>query len=151
MAGGVAVLGGLVAGPVLAVGGLVLAAKARENRAKALSNLAEARRAAGEMKNATSILGSIQSVARSFQGVINQVYYRMIEVLDGLEQTIQAGGTDYRQYTEEQKHAVYLAVQFAQVMKILLETPILTKAGGLDPGHGKALTAGRGLLDSTKS
>ena len=35
MAGGVAVLGGIVAGPVLAVGGMVLAAKARENLAKA--------------------------------------------------------------------------------------------------------------------
>lgn len=149
MAGGMAVLGGLVAGPVLAVGGLVLAAKARENLANARSNLAQARRAAGEMKNATSILGSIRSVAQSFQAVINQVHTRMNKVLDALEQVIRTRGTDYRQYSEEEKHVVYLAVQFAQVMKILVETPILTKSGGLDPSHIKALTAGREVLEAT--
>lgn len=148
MAGGMAVLGGLVAGPVLAVGGLVLAAKARENLAKSRTNLAEARRAAGEMKNATSILNGIYSVATAFRTIIHQVHTRMVRVLDDLEDVISTSGTDYSQYSLSERKRVHVAVQFAQVMKLLIETPLLTKQGGVDPDHAKALTVGRKLLES---
>lgn len=149
MAGGMAVLGGLVAGPVLAVGGLVLAAKARESLATARSNLAEARRSACEMKSASTILHGIQSVAESFHSLINQVHSRMNRVLDDLEAVIRACGTDYSKYSQADRQRIYVAVQFAQTMKILIETPLLTNQGGLDFRYNKALGIGRTLLGLT--
>ena len=141
-------LGGLVAGPVLAVGGLVLAAKARENLATSRTNLAEAGRAAGEMKNATSILNGIYSVATAFGTIIHQVHTRMVRVLDDLEDVILKSGTDYSRSSLSERKRVHVAVEFAQVMKLLIETPLLTKQGGVDPDHAKALTVGRKLLES---
>ncbi len=85
MAGGLYVLGGLVAGPVLAVGGAVFAAKAREKLATAKSNLAEARKAAEEMRNAVSVVDAIHKVATEFKFVIDKMNVRMTVILDDFE------------------------------------------------------------------
>lgn len=150
MAGGVAVLGGIVAGPVLAVGGMVFAAKARENLAHARSNNAKAKLAAAEMKNATAIVKGIGKVAQEFCTIIRLLSLRMATVMDTLEGVMCEAGPDYSRYDQSQKEKVYLAVQFAQGLKVLLETPILTEEGGLTRSYPKALEAGRNLLKSSK-
>ena len=61
--------------------------------------------------------------------------------MDSLESTIIAAGIDYSAYDVDQKRQVYLAVQFAQILKLVLETPILTKEGGIDNQCWKALAA----------
>ena len=148
MAGGVAVLGGIVAAPVLAVGGAVLAAKARENLANARSNFALARKQAGEMKAAGTSVKGIHAVAIQFHDVISKMDRRLTPVLDGFEVVVAENGTDFAQYPEDAKRQVYLAVQFAQCAKALLEAPILTKDGALDERHQDALESGRGFLKS---
>lgn len=146
MAGGVAVLGGLVAGPVLAVGGLILAAKAKEGLAHARTNLASAKRAAAEMSNAATIVIGIRRLSRQFSRVIERVIPQMDAALDQLEAVISVAGTDYRSYQRAQQQTVYVAVQFAQVMKILLETPLLTPEGAIDSKCHKALDQARFAL-----
>ena len=148
MAGGAAVLGGIVAVPVLAVGGAVLAAKARENLANARSNYALARKQAGEMKAARTIVKGIRAAAKQFHDVISEMDRRMTPVLDGFEVVVAENGTDFAQYPEDAKRQVYLAVQFAQCAKALLEAPILTNDGALDERYQVTLESGRGLLKS---
>jgi hypothetical protein len=146
MAGGAAVLGGLVAGPVLAVGGAVLAAKARENLANARSNYAKAKEAAEEMNNATSIVKGIGEVAEQFHEVVDALGRRLRSSLASLERVLRTAGNDYRTYSDEQKRIVYQAVQLAKATKAALETPLLTKSGALSRGCSAALREARAAL-----
>jgi hypothetical protein len=139
MAGGMAVLGGIVAGPVLAVGGMMMASQARENLAHARKNLAKAKKAREEMKNAICVLEAIQDITLKFDEIIQRLSTAIIPVLDNLESTIMASGADYSRYDISQKRQVNLAVQFAQVLKLVLETPLLTKEGAIDEQCFKAL------------
>jgi hypothetical protein len=146
IAGGTAVLGGLVAGPALAVGGAVLEAKARENLAKARSNMSEAKKAATQMKNATKVLKAISTVAEEYHSVVQRLAVKMDDALDSLGKVIDLQGTDYRRYGELDRRKVHLAVNFAQVMKLILEAPILTEDGALSPSHREALDQGKAIL-----
>lgn len=148
MAGGVAVLGGIVAGPVLAVGGMMIAAKARENLANAKKYKAKARKAVEEMNNAIAVLEAINDVARQFDGVITKLSQGFVPVLDDLESIIAYAGKDYAFYTQEQKQQVHIAVQFAQLLKLVLETPLLTSDGAVDRNCFKALQKGQKALSS---
>ena len=153
VAGGMAVLGGIVAAPVLAVGGMLFAAKARENLANARTNHARAREAAEEMNNAASVLRGIQKIAKEYAQVIVKINEKCENILDLLEQAILATEereknklwnkikrffgvktkTSYTNMQPGEQHIVHMAYQDTQVLKTLLETPILTKAGGISP------------------
>lgn len=146
MAGGMFVLGGIVAGPIFAVGGMLMAAKATENLAKARSYKAEADKAVKEMEKAISVLDAIKKVAQKFDEVIKRLSTTMTSELDDLENIIIGSGTDYAKYNELQKRQVHLTVQFAQVLKLLLETPLLTKDGALDESSNKALKQGQSFV-----
>lgn len=146
MAGGMVVLGGIVAGPVLAVGGFILAAKAKENLANAKTQLAEAKLAASEMNQAAAVVQSIQKIAREFHDVTVQLRKRLVVLQIQLEHVIETAGTDFSSYSHEQKQIVYYTVQYAQAMKLLLETPLLTANGGISPDYQKGLNEGKKLL-----
>lgn len=168
MAGGMAVLGGIVAVPVLAVGGLVLAAKARENLAAARSNYAQAKKEASEMRAAASVLNGIGKVAGQFRGVLAELDTRTAQVLDDFEMVLKRHGADYltlmppiirkmvlkyhgvdySKLAEADRRRVYIARAFAKGLMTVLETPILTKSGALTKNYPKALECGRSLLSS---
>ncbi len=147
MAGGMAVLEGIVAAPVLAVGGAMFAAKARKNLALAKANKAKAQKAASEMSAARAVLEGIRRTAKQVSTLLGALSGRFERVLDELHALIESRGTDYRRFTEAERKKVFLAVQFAQVVKIVLEAPLLTKSGALRADHGKALTKGKKLLE----
>jgi hypothetical protein len=69
-AGGVAVLGGLVAGPALAVMGFVMGAKASKNLDNAKSNLAEARKIAEELITASILCNGIRRRSYMFERLL---------------------------------------------------------------------------------
>ena len=147
MAGGAVVLGGIVAAPVLAVGGIVLASHAKKKLAAARVQRAKALEAAGEMRGATSVVNGIRQVAKQFQEVITNLSKRTTPVLDDLAAVIKNSGTDYAKYTENDKRKVHVAVMFIQALKVTLEAPILTKEGALTTTYPKALEHGKRILN----
>ena len=170
IAGGTAVLGGIIAGPVLAVGGFIMAVKARENLAEAKKALAEAEYAAEEMNNATNMIEAIGKIARDFKEAIYKMDTRMTRALDNLEGHLQQAEMiyykrfsvrvknillgllgkkaklSYNDLNESEKRSLHIAYQFAQATKILLETPLLRKDGSLDQQAAKALEPTHKLL-----
>jgi len=122
---------------------MMMASKARENLANARKYQAEAKKAVEEMNNAISVLEAINDVTLKFDEIIQKLSLSMTPVLDNLESMIMASGTDYSLYDSAQKRQVHLVVQFAQALKLVLETPLLTKEGAIDNQCFKALEAGK--------
>jgi hypothetical protein len=131
MAGGAAVLGGLVAGPALAIMGFVVGAKASENLDKAYSNLAEARKAAEELNTAAVLCDGIKARSQLFVSLLNSLDTLFVPFIIGLEQLEASRGLDYRSYSSDEKKTVSAAASLAKAVKTVLDTPILTTEGKL--------------------
>ncbi|MFW6029503.1 MAG: hypothetical protein ACOCRO_04540 [Halanaerobiales bacterium] len=172
MAGGAAVLGGIVAGPVIAVGGMLMAAKARKNLVEAKKTYAKTKRAVEEMKTAISLLESIEAMSAQFTDVIQDMSDRMTIVLNKLEESLSNFDKeretsilfrikkfvfnlfgrdvhiDYSELNQDIKSLMHMTYQFAQTLKILLETPILKEDGTLDPECSNVLEPSYQLLEA---
>jgi hypothetical protein len=145
MAGGMVVLGGICLAPALLVGGMLYGAKAKTNYANAQSTLSQARKEEEEMNCAKSTLHAIRKVAHEFQYVIREIDGLMTTALDKLEWGT-GFGIDFSHYKEPQRELVHLTVNFAQMMKLLLETPFLKPDGALDQYYKPALQQGYEFL-----
>lgn len=76
VAGGTMILGGIVAAPVLAVGGMMLASKAEAAKHEACANYDKARIAVEEMKSATELTNAIQRRFDEVHDVLNRLNLR---------------------------------------------------------------------------
>lgn len=130
MAGGAAVLGGIVAGPVLAVGGMMLAAKAEEARLNASSNLSKARVAAEEMKTAALATAALEKRFKEIISALKELDRHFEPLLAGLQRRV-AAGKDYSRYSAADRTGVMMAAAMAKTIKNVLEAPLIDKDGAL--------------------
>ena len=150
MAGGMAVLGGLAAGPALAVMSFVIGAKASANRDAAYSNLAKAKEIEEEMKTIRVLCNGIRMRATMFQRLLlklNSVFEPFVAML---ERTIEEAGTDFSQYTPQQKAIVASCLSIAKAIKAVLDTPILTEDGSLTEESGLIVLPTQALIKKYK-
>lgn len=131
MAGGTMVLGGLVAGPALAVMGFVVGAKASANKDAAYSNLAKAQKYEEEVKTVQALCKAIRMRANMFERLLIKLDAIFEPLTESLAQIIQTSGTDFYQYSKEEKSVVAANLSLAKAIKAVLDTPILTEDGNL--------------------
>ena len=131
IAGGTAVLGGLVAGPAIAVMGFMMDAKADKNLDIAKSKRAKAEKAEAEMKLAGDACRAIGKRADMFRDLISQVDTLFRPLIEKMEAVVKEKGRDYRDYGEEEKKTIAMALATAGAVKAVLDTPILTKEGAV--------------------
>lgn len=131
IAGGTAVLGGLVAGPAIAVMGFMMDSKAEKNLDVARSNRAKAREAEEQMKLAGDACRAIGKRADMFRNLISEIDPIFKPLIGKMEAVVKERGTDYRDYGEEDKKTIAMAVATAGAVKAVLDTPILTKEGAV--------------------
>ena len=131
IAGGTAVLGGLVAGPALAVMGFVVGAKASANKDAAYSNLAKAEKYREEVKTVQVLCKAIRMRANMFERLLIKLDAIFEPLTESLAQIIQTSGTDFSRYTKEEKAVVAANLSLTKAIKAVLDTPILTEAGEL--------------------
>ena len=145
MAGGAAVLGGIVAGPVLAVGGMMLASKAEEAKHSAYANRDNARAAAEQMKTAEV---TTQGIYRRFDEIhasLTQLNKYFQPLLTGLRRIV-SNNTDYSTYSREDRKGVMMAAALAKTLKNVLEAPLLSKDGMLTTASREVLLESREKL-----
>lgn len=147
MAGGAAVLGGLVAGPALAVLGVVLGAKASANKEKAYINLAKANEFKEEMDAASALCMGIRKRANMFRRFLLSMNSVFEPLIYEMGEIIKRRGTDFREFTEDEKKTVAEAMAIAGAIKSILDIAILDNDGNLTSESGKIVEMTRARLD----
>lgn len=131
VAGGTMVLGGLVAGPALAVMGFIVGAKASANKDAAYSNLAEARKYEEQVKTMQAACKAIRMRANIFERLLIKLDAIFEPLTESLAQIIKTTGTDFSQYSNEEKAVVAANLSLAKAIKAVLDTPLLAEDGNL--------------------
>lgn len=136
MAGGTAVLGGLVAGPALAVLGVIMDAKASKNLEAAYSNLAKANEFEEEMKTAVDLCNGIRRRSAMFNRFLIRIQTFFDPLVYEMSEIINQRGTDFRKFSDDEKKVVASAMSMAGAIKAVLDTPILDEDGNLTRESG---------------
>lgn len=131
IAGGTLALGALAAGPALLIAGWYMGAKAETKVNNALSNLAEAQRFKADIKSAVELTNGIWDVAKTLSEVISKLRMYARRNLKQLTSMVETYGFDYSVYTDENKYIVMKNYKIAQLLKALIDIPILDKDGNL--------------------
>lgn len=131
MAGGTIVLGGVVAGPILAVGGLMLAASAEAAVDDAKRNLAKAHAIYNEKMIAAKTTRAIGNAAHAIAGLIEQLS-EIAENLIADIQKIREVKDDYLLFTEKERAILSNAFLCMGGISALVNAPLIKQDGALD-------------------
>lgn len=131
VAGGVMALQALVAGPALLVAGWYMGSKAEANLNNARSNKEQALKYATDMDVVVTMLDGITVVAKTASGILSTLRTHARRNLKTLKWVIEEQGLDYAQYNQEGKLSVMKNVKIMQVIKAIIDTPILDEEGNL--------------------
>lgn len=132
VAAGTVVLGGLVAGPALAIFGSVVGARASAKLDQAKSNLSKAREVKEMLKTAMVAMNVMKDQTKLFIKLTNDVCEIFIPQLESLAAIVEKSGTDYKKYTKKTQESVVATVSTYQVLRALVDVCIMKKDGTLD-------------------
>ncbi len=150
MAMGTAVLGGVVAGPALAIGGVLLAMKAETALADARSNRRKAQAIAAEKEVAEKATGAIDAAAAS----VTDLLRKLGDLSAGLNVRlldIRAVKDDYRLFTAAEKAALANAILCVQGIVDLTRSPLIKEDGALDAAIVDVQDKARELVERLES
>ncbi len=148
MAGGAALLGGVVAGPALAVMGLVVGAKASAAKDDAYSNLSKARAFEADIKAMKTACRGIRLRANMYERLLLKLDAIFAPVVYQLAGIVENSGTDYSRYTQSEKETVFASLSLAKAIKSVLDVPILKEDGSLTEESEKAPEEARKALEN---
>lgn len=131
MALGTLVLGGLVAAPALAIFGYFIGSKGEEALANAQSNLEKANSFADSMNKVCDQLVVIQKVTTLANKTFSNTCTRLRQSVGELRKVIVKNDVDYQTFAIEDREVVFQSVKYAQLIKALIDTPIIDSNGNL--------------------
>ncbi|RUP34389.1 MAG: hypothetical protein EKK45_03285 [Curvibacter sp.] len=131
MAGGMMVLGGIVAGPALAIFGHIVGNKGEEALNNARSNMETAKTVSADAKKLATELNAIERVTTLANGTFSSISTKLRRSVRELEKVIELEGRDFAKFEERSQEKVLRTVKFAQLIKAMIDTPILDNNGKL--------------------
>ena len=146
MAGGTAVLGGLVAGPALMVMGFVAGHAAKKDLEKAYTNKAEALQIVSQLNTASLQCETIRRRTYMFYNLLARLDPYFLPMIYKMEDIFQTEGDDYKQYGAESRKVIASCASIAVSLKTVLDTPILTDDGLLTDESEATATNIEGFL-----
>lgn len=143
VAGGTAVLGATTLGIGLLVSAFYMDSKADEAVANADANYDKAREFEANGENICSLLRAISRRGTQLTDLLDRMDAHFENTIFNMADVIEVAGTNWRDYTEKEKKTIGFAVQFAQAIKFILDTPLLQEDGSMTTESEKALESGR--------
>lgn len=130
IAGGTLVLGGLVAGPAMAVGGFAFDSLATKKLENSKAGATKAKTAHKQQQLFATALENIQQVTTGFNALLLEVRKIQMRASKSLVY-ITKQKTDWGMFTQSEKEIVHTSILVAQLSKGMLEINILDEKGGL--------------------
>ena len=127
-AAGVAALGGMVAGPFLAVGGMVLASKAKQASADAATNLKRVDAAVELMKSRQLATEAVFYRVYTILSLLGRLDERFVPLVAEVQRLVVVSH-DYTTYNDKDKKSVMMAAMMAKTLKNVMETSLLDDNG----------------------
>ena len=131
VAGGTMVLGVLVAGPALLIFGSILGAQAKKKRDEAKAKYEQAKEYKEELSLIIEKLQHITQAVQICHTVLDKFSGKLRRANKTLENILQTSGFDYQAYTDKEKEFVFVFVKIVQILKLIIEFPLLTEDGDL--------------------
>lgn len=125
---GTMILGGIVAGPALLIAGGIFSSKAKEKLNNAYSNLARAREIESDIENAATELEYIKSTSVQIKIFLSRIR-RYSNLANDEMIKIVMRKTDWNLFSQEEKNTIAAAVKQAQLLKKIIDIPLLTENG----------------------
>ncbi|MBN6710901.1 hypothetical protein JFL47_13230 [Haemophilus haemoglobinophilus] len=152
IAGGTAVLGGLVAGPLLAIGGAVMASKAAETKDAAYEELSRVRSAIKKLEIVVSKLNSIEMYTEECNRALQTILLAFeIHTLKDLRKLAERNVT-FKELNPEERKLVYVAYEVNYLLWDFITEPTINEAGddALFYSERKALEKAHKMCDEDK-
>ena len=137
VAGGTAVLGGLVAGPAIMVMGLIASNKAGKSLENAMASSAEVDVVCEQLETANFQCISIRRRTYMFYSLLARLDSFLLPLVFDMKDIVKNEGVDYSQYSPESKKIVARAASVAVTIKSVIDTPILSENGELMEESGE--------------
>jgi len=131
MALGTMVLGAVMIGPALAIFGHIVGNKGEEALNNARSNLEQARTVREQVGVMCKKLEAIARVSALANTTFSKVSSQLRHAVRDLERAIDSHGENYKSFPSNEREIVMRSVKFAQLLKAMIDTPILDKDGNL--------------------
>ena len=144
------VLGGVIAGPLLAVGGLVLDAQAKKALEKAKATDAEARAAEAQLDAMRAVAAAIARRADQLTTMLERLRAQFGAMVAWTEQLVEHE-IDYGRYDRQQRAKLAIATSTAITLRNLLDVPLLTRNGTVSRKSATVLKGSRKTVELLES